>query len=125
MNKNFKAPENTKKTTRSGSLKSSVGSVAAENSPTPVEAPPARRQNTGNKKTSNTPEKPKPTAIPENSKPEASKPEDSKPGTTQGDSSSKSNNAGSMDFAALLSKQMEEFKNMMISKQQQTVAMIE
>ena len=37
-NNNFKAPENTRKTTRSGSLKSSVGSVAAENSPTPVEA---------------------------------------------------------------------------------------
>jgi len=30
-----------------------------------------------------------------------------------------------MDFAALLSKQMEEFKNMMISTQQQTDAMIE
>ena len=30
-NNNFKAPENTRKTTRSGSLKSSVGSVAAEN----------------------------------------------------------------------------------------------
>jgi len=30
-----------------------------------------------------------------------------------------------MDFAALLSKQMEEFKNMMISTQQQIAAMIE
>jgi len=30
-----------------------------------------------------------------------------------------------MDFAALLSKQMEDFKNMMISTQQQTAAMIE
>jgi len=29
-----------------------------------------------------------------------------------------------MDFAALLSKQMEEFKNMMISTQQQTAALI-
>ncbi|ORY26738.1 hypothetical protein LY90DRAFT_513675 [Neocallimastix californiae] len=129
-NKNSKAPENTRKKTRSGSLKSSVGSVAAENSPTPVEAPPARRQNTGDKKTTSTPEKPaaskpKPAAAAETSKPEASKPEASKPGATQGESSSKSNNAGAMDFAALLSKQMEEFKNMMISTQQQTAAMIE
>ena len=30
-----------------------------------------------------------------------------------------------MDFAALLSKQMEDFKNMIISTQQQTAAMIE
>jgi len=45
--KNTKAPENTRKTTRSGSLKSSVGSVAAESSPTPVEAPSSRSQNTG------------------------------------------------------------------------------
>jgi len=29
-----------------------------------------------------------------------------------------------MDFAALLSKQMEEFKNIMISTQQQTAALI-
>jgi len=34
-----------------------VGSVVAENSSTPVEAPPARRQNTGDKKTISTPEK--------------------------------------------------------------------
>jgi len=124
-NKNSKAPENTRKTTRSDSLKSSVGSVVADNSPLPVEAPPARRQNTGDKKTTNTPEKPaaskpKPAVAPETSKPEASK-----PGATQRESSSKSNNAGAMDFAALLSKQMEEFKNMMISTQQQTAAMIE
>jgi len=71
-NKNSKAPENTRKTTRSGSLKSSVGSVAAENSPTPVEAPPARRQNTGDKKTTSTPEKlasskPKPAVASETS----------------------------------------------------------
>ena len=55
----------------------------AENSSTPVEAPPARRQNTGDKKTTNTPEKlaaskPKPAAVPETSRPEASKPEASK-----------------------------------------------
>ena len=30
-----------------------------------------------------------------------------------------------MDFAALLSKQMEDFKNMILSTQQQTAAMIE
>jgi len=30
-----------------------------------------------------------------------------------------------VNFAALLSKQMEEFKNMMISTQEQTAAMIE
>ena len=125
-NKNSKAPENTRKTTRSASFKILVGSVSAENSPTPVEAPPTRRQNTWDKKTINTPEKsaaskPKPAT----SKPEASKPEASKPGATQGESLSKSNNTGVMDFAALLSKQMEEFKNMMISTQQQTDAMIE
>ncbi|KAG4100308.1 hypothetical protein H8356DRAFT_1346279 [Neocallimastix lanati (nom. inval.)] len=103
---NSKALENTRKTTRSGSLK--------KNSSTPVEAPPARRQNTGDKKTTNTPEKlaaskPKPAAAPETSKPETR------------ESSSKSNNAGAMDFAALLSKQMDEFMNMMISTQQQTL----
>ncbi|ORY08494.1 hypothetical protein LY90DRAFT_519023 [Neocallimastix californiae] len=123
--KNSKATENTRKTTRSGSLKSSVGSVTAENSFTPVEAPPARRQNTGDKKTTSTPEKPaalkpKPAVAAETSKPEASKPEARKPGITQGESSNKNNNAGAMNFAALLSKQMEEFKNMMISTQQQT-----
>ena len=123
MNKSSKAPENTRKTTRSGSLKSSVGSVAADNSPTPLEAPPARPQNTGDKKATNTPEKPatqkpKPAAAAEISKSEASKPEASKPKATQGESSSKNNTAGAMDFAALLSKQMEEFKNMMISTQQ-------
>jgi len=73
-NKNSKAPENTRKTTRSDSLKSSVGSVVADNSPMPVEAPPARRQNTGDKKTTNTPEKPaaskpKPAVATETSKP--------------------------------------------------------
>ena len=35
-NKSTKASENTRKTTRSGTLKSSVGIVAADNSPTPV-----------------------------------------------------------------------------------------
>ncbi|ORY20200.1 hypothetical protein LY90DRAFT_634010 [Neocallimastix californiae] len=129
-NKSNKAPENTRKTTRSGSLKSSVGSVTAESSPTPVEAPPSRRQNTGDKKMTSTPEKPaaskpKPAAAPEKSQPEASKPEASRPGTNQGESSSKNVNAGAMDFAALLSKQMEDFKNMIISTQQQTAAMIE
>jgi len=129
-NKSNKVPENTRKTTRSGSLKSSVGSVTAESSPTPVEAPPSRRQNTRDKKVTSTPEKPaaskpKPAAAPEKSQPEASKPEASKPGTNQGESSSKNVNAGAMDFAALLSKQMEDFKNMMISTQQQTAAMIE
>ncbi|ORY12056.1 hypothetical protein LY90DRAFT_637107 [Neocallimastix californiae] len=129
-NKSNKAPENTRKTTRSGSLKSSVGSVTAESSPTPVEPPPSRRQNTGDKKMTSTPEKPaaskpKPAAAPEKSQPEASKPEASRPGTNQGESSSKNVNAGAMDFAALLSKQMEDFKNMIISTQQQTVAMIE
>ncbi|KAG4097752.1 hypothetical protein H8356DRAFT_1275048 [Neocallimastix lanati (nom. inval.)] len=129
-NKSNKAPENTRKTTRSGSLKSSVGSVTAESSPTPVDAPPSRRQNTGDKKMTTTPEKPavskpKPAVAPEKSQPEASKPEASKPGTNQGESSSKNVNAGAMDFAALLSKQMEDFKNMIISTQQQTAAMIE
>jgi len=134
-NKNNKAPDNRRKTTRSGSLKSSVGIVVAESSPTPVEAPPARRQNTGDKKTTGNPEKPaaskpKPATAPEANKPEAGKSEArkyeaSKPGTTQRESLSKSNNAGAIDFTALLSKQMEEFKNMMISTQQQTVAMIE
>jgi len=85
-NKNNKAPENTRKTTRSGSLKSSVGSVAADSSPTPVDAPPSRRQNTGDKKTASIPEKqasskPKPAAAPEKSQPEAIKPEASKSGT--------------------------------------------
>jgi len=46
--------------------------------------------------------KPKPAVAPETSKPEASKPEASKPGATQRESSSTSNNAGAMDFAALL-----------------------
>ena len=130
-NKNSKTPVNTRKTTtRSGSLKSLVSSVVAKNSPTPVEAPPARRQNRGDKKSTNTPKKPtaskpKPYAASETSKPETSKSESSKSGTTQGESSSKSNNVGAMDFAALLSKQMEEFKSMMISTQQQTAAMIE
>ena len=55
----------------------------------------------------------------------ASKPEASRPGTNQGESSSKNVNAGAMDFAALLSKQMEDFRNMIISTQQQTAAMIE
>ncbi|KAG4094851.1 hypothetical protein H8356DRAFT_997862, partial [Neocallimastix lanati (nom. inval.)] len=128
--KNNKVPENTRKTTRSGSLKSSVGSVTAESSPTPVEAPPSRRQNTGDKKMTTTPEKPaatkpKPAVAPEKSQPEASKPEASRPETNQGESSSKNVNAGVMDFAALLSKQMEDFKNMIISTQQQTAAMIE
>jgi len=100
-----------------------MGSVAAENSPTPIEAPPARGQNTGYKKTTYTPEKL--AAAAETSKYEASKPEASKPGATQGESSSKNNTAGAMVFAALLSKQMEEFKNMIISIQQQTAAMIE
>jgi len=76
--KNEKTQENTKKTTRSGSLKCSVGSVVAENSPTPVEAPPARRQNTRDKKTTSAPEKPatskpKPKVVPEASKSEATK----------------------------------------------------
>ncbi|KAG4083478.1 hypothetical protein H8356DRAFT_1017464, partial [Neocallimastix lanati (nom. inval.)] len=129
-NKSNKTPENTRKTTRSGSLKSSVGSVTAESSPTPVDAPPSRRQNTGDKKMTTTPEKPaaskpKPAAAPEKSQPEASKPEASRPGTNQGESSSKNVNAGAMDFAALLSKQMEDFKNMILSTQQQTAAMIE
>ena len=89
-NKGTKAPENTRKITRSGSLKSSVGSVAADSSPTPVEAPPSRRQNTGDKKVTSTPEKPaaskpKPAAAPEKSQPESSKPEASKPGTNQGE----------------------------------------
>ena len=71
-NKNSKAPKNSRKTTRRGSLKSSVGSVTAENSFTPVEAPPARRQNTGDKKTTSTPEKlasskPKPAVASETS----------------------------------------------------------
>ncbi|KAG4081563.1 hypothetical protein H8356DRAFT_1320092 [Neocallimastix lanati (nom. inval.)] len=106
-NKSNKAPENTRKTTRSGSLKSSVGSVTAESSPTPVEAPPSRRQNTGDKKMTSTPEKPaasksQPAAAPEKSQPEASKPEASRPGTNQGEISSKNVNAGAMDFAALL-----------------------
>jgi len=111
-NKNTKAPENTGKTIRSGLFKRSMGSVVAENSPTPVEAPPAQRQNTGDKKTTSTPEKPaaskpKPATAPETSKTKANKPEASKPGTIQGESSSKSNNAWAMDFVALLSKQME------------------
>ncbi|ORY21669.1 hypothetical protein LY90DRAFT_515973 [Neocallimastix californiae] len=129
-NKSNKAPENTRKTTRSGSPKCSVGSVTAESSPTPVDAPPSRRQNTGDKKMTTTPEKPaaskpKPAAAPEKSQPEASKPEASRPGTNQGESSSKYTNAGAMDFAALLSKQMEDFRNMILSTQQQTAAMIE
>jgi len=40
-NKNIEAPGNSRKTPRSGSLKSSVGSMFAEIIPTPVEAPPA------------------------------------------------------------------------------------
>ena len=76
--KNSKAPYNTRKTTRSGSLKSSVGSVVAEISPRPVETLPAQRQNTGDKKTTSAPEKsavskPKPAMAPEASKSEASK----------------------------------------------------
>jgi len=69
--------------------------------------------------------KPKPAAAPEKSQPEASKPEASRPGTNPGESSSKNVNAGAMDFATLLSKQMEDFKNMILSTQQQTAAMIE
>ena len=69
--------------------------------------------------------KPKPVAASEKSQPEASKPEASRPGTNQGESSSKNVNAGAMDFAALLNKKMEEFKNMMISTQQQKTVMIE
>ena len=61
----------------------------------------------------------------EASKPEAGKAEASKSGTNQGESSNKGNNPGVVDFAALLNKQLEEFKNMMISTQQQTAAMIE
>jgi len=107
--------------------------VVAENSPTPVEALPARRQNTGDQETTSAPEKsaatkPKPAAAAETSKPRASKPEASKAeasksGANQGESSS--NNVGITDFAALLNKQMEEFKNMMISTQQQMATMIE
>jgi len=120
-NKNIEAPGNSRKTPRSGSLKSSVGSMFAEIIPTPVEAPPAWHQNTGDKKTTSTSEKtaaskPKPAAVREASKPEANKPEASKPRTTQGESSSKNNNVGAMDFAALLNKQMEEFRNIMISR---------
>jgi len=124
-NKNTKAPDNTRKTTRSGSLKSSVSSVVAENSPTPAKASQAWRQNTGDKKTTTTPEKPaaskpKPAGAPEASKPESAKPEankseTSKPETTQGESLIKNNNFKAIDFTALLNKQMEEFRNIMIS----------
>ena len=80
----MKALDNTRKTTRNDSLKNSVDSVVAENSPTPVEAPPAQRQNTGDKKNTSIPEnpatsKPKPAAAPETRKTETSKPEASKP----------------------------------------------
>jgi len=131
-NKNTKAPDNTRKTTRSGSLKSSVSSVVAENR---AEAPLARRQNTGDKKTTSTPEKPaasksKPAATPEASKLEASKPEAStseasKPETTQGESSIKNNNIRAMEITALLNKQMEEFRNIMISTHKQMVLRME
>ncbi|KAG4088162.1 hypothetical protein H8356DRAFT_1315472 [Neocallimastix lanati (nom. inval.)] len=52
------------------SLSNEMGSVVTENSPTPVEASPARRQNTRDKKTTSAPEKPatskpKPNAVPE------------------------------------------------------------
>ena len=54
-----------------------------------------------------------------------SKPVTSKPGTTQGENSSKNNSSGAMDFATLMNKQIEEFRNMMISNQQQMVVWLE
>jgi len=86
-NKNIKVPDNTRRTTRSGSLKSSVGSLVAEISPTPVEPPPARRQNTGDKKTTCAPEKPAASKPKPDAPHEASKPETGKPEATQGENS--------------------------------------
>ncbi|KAG4093645.1 hypothetical protein H8356DRAFT_1081201 [Neocallimastix lanati (nom. inval.)] len=92
-NKNTKTQDTTRKTTRSWSLKSSV---VAENSPMPIKAHPAGRQNIGDKKTTSAPEKPavskpKPAVAPEVSKPEA----------TQCERSRKNNSGEVMDFVCL------------------------
>jgi len=55
MAKKGKKRKTIRQTNRNGSLKSSIGSVDTENSYTPAEAPPTRRQNTGQKKITTTP----------------------------------------------------------------------
>jgi len=76
-----------------------VGSVVTENSPTPVEAPPARRQNTRDKKTTSTPEKPATSKPKPNAVPEASKSEATQGKLPKASCSSKNISGGAMDFA--------------------------
>ena len=135
MAKKGKKRKTIRQTNRNGSLKSSIGSVDTENSYTPAEAPPTRLQNTGQKKITTTPQKlaasnPKLAAAPEASKLEVtklkvSKTKASKPGTIKGQNWSKKNCGGAMDFDALMNKQMEQFRNIMIISPQQIVSRLE
>jgi len=93
-------------------LKSSVGGAVAENSSTPVEAPPTDARTQETRKSPillrsqlhrNLNQLRRPT---------------SKPEITQGESSSKNNSGGAMYFAALINKPIEEFRNMLFSSQQ-------
>ncbi|KAG4086748.1 hypothetical protein H8356DRAFT_961991, partial [Neocallimastix lanati (nom. inval.)] len=95
--------DSTRKTARSGLLKSSVGSIVANSSPTPAEAPTARRQNTGSKKTI----KIKPAVVPVTSKHES----------IHGESSTNNNNGGVTNLTAFINKHMEEFKDILLSSQ--------
>ena len=52
-------------------------------------------------------------------------PEASKSEATQGESSRKNKSGGAMDIAALINNQMEEFRNMLLSSQQQIVSRLE
>ncbi|KAG4084113.1 hypothetical protein H8356DRAFT_1355511 [Neocallimastix lanati (nom. inval.)] len=94
-----------RQTNRSGSLKSSIGSVDTENIYTPAEKLAASN--------------PKLAAAPEASKLEVTKLKDSKT------KASKPGTIKAMDFDALMNKQMEQFRNIMIISPQQIVSRLE
>ena len=110
-----------RKTTRSGSLKSVASSLVSADSPTPVEAPPAKNVHTAVGKNDKTLRKTKTVPNPINLAPVAGSPV----GTQMASSSNNNNTGGNNDVVAFINQQMEELRNMLVSSHQQMVSRLE
>ena len=109
-----------RKTTRSGSLKSVASSLASADSPTPVEAPPTKNAHTAVGKNEKTLRKMKTGPNPINVTPVAGSPVG-----TQVAPPNNNNTGGSNDVVAFINQQMEELRNMLVNSHQQMVSRLE
>ena len=109
-----------RKTTRSGSLKSVASSLASADSPTPVEAPPTKNAHTAVGKNEKTLRKMKSGPNPINVAPVAGSPVG-----TQVAPPNNNNTGGSNDVVAFINQQMEELRNMLVNSHQQMVTRLE